>query len=128
MLITLEILKRFSSLQKGLLSALGEKYNLQDAFLSELPWKGEIEVNGSHWTFVKHGRGVRFTNEMSGVIDSHVINPNAPDAFDSWGVVQYLESVSCDELNERDINAAFAVLEGEGKIRKANELNFYRLV
>ena len=128
MFITIETLKKFSSLQSGLLLALGEQYNVQDVLLSKLPWQGEIEVNGTNWIFAKHGRGVRFTNEIMGVIDSHIINPSAPDAFDSWGIVQYLESVGCDELNERDVNASLAVLEGEGKIRRYNELNFYRLV
>lgn len=93
-IILTEILKQFVELQIKLMAVFKEGHqHLSDwKFLLDFPNSGELEIDGESWSFNKHGSGLLFRNNQTGlVVDIHKDISN-PYQFDSWKLEQFIES------------------------------------
>jgi hypothetical protein len=129
-MLTVEDIKRCLSLQRELLGQLVFVYPgaLESEFLLELPKSGAIFLNGDLWQFQRHGAGVRFLRN----VDQFVVDvPNLvtdADAFDSWRITQYFNSLRRTEVQEREIETALTILVARGDlVRDQRQRTVYRL-
>lgn len=90
-------LNDFTQTQKELIVSLSKKYSSRsrqiDLFLLKIPESGLINTLAETWEFQKHGSGILFKNESGKVIDAHREIIDHSDAFDSWRLSQYFESL-----------------------------------
>jgi hypothetical protein len=134
------LLRRFVSLQAELLRALMQGSSGAEAFRAaqRLPRHGELQVRGERWRFHRHGGGVGFEGSDSRrVVDAHRAL-GAPEAFDAWRLMLYLESIGVNSLylgarefltdDERELEQWLAELEGLGLVRREpREVRMWRL-
>ncbi|MFQ0996207.1 DUF6896 domain-containing protein [Gilliamella sp. CG25] len=64
--------------------------------LLDFPSKGNLEILGQEWVFIKHGKGIKFIRknplpEIIVNIHNYITNPNV---FDEWRLIQFLESMN----------------------------------
>lgn len=99
----ISILKEFVSTQAELIKSLQKKFPevFKKKYLLQCPRRGFIVYKKEKWFFQKHGAGVSFTSEISKkVVDVHSYIENYPKCFDSWRVLQYLESLPINETQD----------------------------
>jgi hypothetical protein len=94
------VLNRLCQAQAQLMAAFISRYP-EISFTQEvlnLPCHGQIDIDGTTWTFQRHGAGLRFTSASDGrVVDMHQSLPRS-DVIDAWRLLQYLESQGVGEL------------------------------
>ena len=105
----LNLLDKFSSLQRKLISELSQKFsiseNLDDHFvLGKIDRSGELEIDNVVWSYQRHGAGFRFTNILDNTeIDAHKFIGSLPQAFDPYRVEIFLRSSGLKEFLYEDI-------------------------
>jgi hypothetical protein len=134
------LLCRFVSLQTELLRTLMQGRSGEEAFRAaqRLPRHGELLVRGERWRFHRHGVGVGFEGADSRrVVDAHRA-VGAPEAFDAWRLMLYLESIGVSAVHlgarefltddERELEQWLAELERLGLVRRElREVRMWRL-
>lgn len=112
----------FQKLQAELLSAFFKKHNDVIDFekLRDFPRRGDISLNdGSHWSFKKHGFGIRFERvspKPNTCIDVHT-HVKKHNLITSWRLSSYFSSLGND-VSDEDIEALVKDLESQGVINK----------
>lgn len=96
-------LNDFAQTQKELIASFCQKYSssseLSDLFLLKIPKSGLINTSEETWEFQKHGSGILFKGNKSGkVIDAHREILDHSEAFDSWRLSQYFESLKYSNI------------------------------
>jgi hypothetical protein len=70
-----------------------------DLFLLKIPKSDLIDTVEETWEFQKHGSGILFKGNKSGkVIDAHREIIDHSEAFDSWRLSQYFESLEYSNI------------------------------
>jgi hypothetical protein len=129
-MLTVEDIKRCLSLQRELLGQLAFVYPgaLESEFLLELPKSGTVFLNGDLWRFQRHGAGVRFLRGNDQVVIDVPNLVTDADAFDSWRITQYFNSLRRTEVQEREIETALTILAARGDlVRDQRQRAVYRL-
>lgn len=112
----------FQKLQAELLNAFFKKHNDVNDFerLMDFPRRGDIPLSdGSHWSFIKHGFGIRFEKispKPNTCIDvhTHVKNHNL---ITLWRLSSYFSSLGND-VSDEDIETLVKDMESRGIINK----------
>ena len=127
--ITGSMLLDFSELQKKLLSNFLMLYpDAVTSFLLTVPRRGELDVEGNIWKFLKHGAGCRFESTTRGdVVDAHKLYKDIPSPIDAWRVLQYVESTGTPCPRERDVKARLVELERQGFLDRTDYDGVYQL-
>lgn len=122
MIILTEVLKQFVELQIKLMAVFKDGHqNLSDwLFLIDFPKSGELEVNGEFWSFNKHGSGLLFRNNSTGVVVDIYKNISKPRQFDSWRLEQFIDS-SQFEIDDKTLVTELVSLVNKGVIREDDE-------
>ncbi|MEY2832173.1 MAG: hypothetical protein RLZZ574_1431 [Cyanobacteriota bacterium] len=97
----IDTLNDFTQTQKELIVSF---FRIYPSISSDLVWltkpkSGLIDALQETWEFQKHGSGISFKGDKSGkVIDAHreIIDHN--EAFDSWRLSQYFESLEYSNI------------------------------
>ncbi|MFO0553688.1 MAG: hypothetical protein U0271_35220 [Polyangiaceae bacterium] len=94
-----------------------------------IPRTGQLELDGEVWSYVWHGRGLRFRDPHGVVVDCHVAVEEAR-GVDAWRLMLYCESRSIvsveygSDTARADDNAAMSRLLEEscrrGKLRRVS--------
>jgi hypothetical protein len=126
----LVLLRRFVALQSELVKAwlLGHPEALDPWAARRLPRHGEFFARGERWFFHRQGVGVDFQGEDSRrVVDVHR-GLGTPEAFDTWRLMLYFESVNVDTVrvgarefptdDERSLEQWLRELETLGVVEK----------
>ncbi len=119
-------LKNLADLQCRLLESLKAGYSvvgdLDDwGVLRSLPTKGQIELDGSTWSFKRHGMGFRFVRDSDRLtVDAHRLLGSYADGIDTWRALQYLESLNLDHYYIND--EKYELGESEIELRKSFQL------
>lgn len=124
----LPFIRSFLRLQKVLLEAFKSAYpNLHDwHLLLDFPRSGHIAVHSENWSFRRHGTGLIFTNSNGTVVDVPKYLEN-PDLFDSWRLLQYLESMLPEHqpISESELSTEIERLVRSGLLlRGSHEYTF----
>ncbi|WFQ79603.1 hypothetical protein PXH59_18985 [Xenorhabdus sp. SF857] len=90
--------------------------------LLDFPKKGNIQIKGESWSFLKHGKGIKFFEISTNIIVDIHNNINNPKIVDIWRLIQYF---SCNSEKEIEQVLKEMVLSGELKrnSEKQYELN-----
>ena len=87
------VIETFVDLQAQLVTELRRTFGTRDwRYLTDIPRKGELEVNGTLWIYEVHGTGVRFSSDR-GTVDMNRSLEGDPRAFDAGRLAEYLASV-----------------------------------
>jgi len=119
------------TLQKYLFAALRSTF--PDAsdfrFLIDFPKSGELSVEKTTWTFIRHGAGIAFTSQSGVIVDMHR-KFEQPEMVDAWRLLRFLESSSAlvdESLNEAQVEAQLRELAESGQLARAGLPGGYRL-
>lgn len=100
--------KTMVDLQQSLLVEFFNIYPLLKDFdlLLDFPKTGEIKLENTLWSFIKHGKGLKFIRRepKPNIIIDMYINISDPYIVDEWRLRQYLESLGYD-LQKYNIRA-----------------------
>lgn len=137
-------LNDFAQTQKALIVSLSKQYSSRsrprDSFLLEIPKSGLINTLEETWAFQKHGSGILFKgNESRKVIDAHREIIDHSEAFDSWRLSQYFESLKYSNIiwesnefladDDDDLDKMLKLLEEEHILKLVpNRYRLYKLV
>lgn len=97
-----DFISQFITLQNQLINKFREGFpEIKDLeYLLDCPRNGYIETLGEKWYVQRHGAGICFKGEQSGkVIDVHKGIFSYENHVNSWGLLQYLESIGIDKIN-----------------------------
>ncbi|HHQ6614795.1 TPA: DUF6896 domain-containing protein [Serratia fonticola] len=114
----------FKRLQVSLLDVFFRKYNFPKDFdfLLDFPRVGELLLDdGSHWSFLKHGRGIRFNRvkpKPNVCVDAHTHLENNK-LITTWRLSRYFLSLGNNVSNE-NIEALVKDMESQGMINKTS--------
>lgn len=112
------LIDEFILIQNELIETFKQSFpDIKDIqYLSDCPREGEIKIGGEKWHFQRHGIGICFTEKKSGkVVDIHTGIFNNKIVLDSWGLIQYFESLNLTNIEYK--NKIFN-LENENDIKK----------
>lgn len=101
----LKIISDYIIIQSRILSVFFSEYpnSLSGEYLFEnCPRKGKIMVDGSKWSFRRHGAGISFDNLSSGVEVSAHVHPDDPNHIDAWRLKLYMESLNPNTSVDQD--------------------------
>lgn len=109
----IDVVREYAAKQAALCRALLQQHSIRDTVrLLDLPRHGNVGLDETFWEFQRHGVGVCFSRVPSGeIVDVPTGVADAPDAFDAWRLIEYLESRGIDELRHR--GQAYRVTEGQ---------------
>ena len=94
-------LEDFVETQNNLIIEFQQQYHFlsDDASLLKQPKSGLLSAMEQEWKFQKHGAGILFEGDESGkIIDAHTGIISNKQAFDSWRLAEYFESINCDRV------------------------------
>lgn len=97
--IEVKDISKFVELQHKLTREFAKRYPGSKDFrwLLDFPDKGEVQVEGEAWKFVKHGAGLRFMRVGD---RSHIVNIHKyfdePRCIDEWRLLQFFDSSGYD--------------------------------
>ncbi len=92
------VIETFVDLQAQLVTELRRTFGTRDwRYLTDIPRKGELEVNGTLWIYEVHGTGVRFSSDR-GSVDMNRHLDGDPRAFDVGRLAEYLASIGQTRL------------------------------
>lgn len=97
----IDALNDFSQTQKELIVSFFIVYPpiSSDLVWLKIPKSGLIDALQETWEFEKHGSGILFKGNESGkVIDAHREIIDHSEAFDSWRLSQYFESLKYSNI------------------------------
>lgn len=87
------IIETFVDLQSQLIFELKRTLGARDwRYLTDIPRRGELNVDGMLWQYEIHGTGVRFYSDR-GIIDMNRHLDGDPRLFDAGRLAEYLSSV-----------------------------------
>lgn len=92
----LAALRHYVDLQATLLTALRAAFGREpgpEIWLGDVPKRGEVLVRDRTWDFVRHGGGVRFSEQGSARQVDVLDRVDRPDLFDRWRLVTYFGSL-----------------------------------
>ncbi|NJO97944.1 MAG: hypothetical protein HC764_19720 [Pleurocapsa sp. CRU_1_2] len=152
----IDALNDFSQTQKELIASCSKKYlsrsrlsdslryssrsRSSDLFLLKIPKSGLINTLQETWEFQKHGSGILFKGNESGkVIDANREIIDHSEAFDSWRLSQYFESLEYSNIiwessefladDDDDLDKLLELLEEEHIVKLVpNRYKLYKLV
>ncbi|MBQ4772874.1 DUF6896 domain-containing protein [Pectobacterium versatile] len=112
----------FISLQEMLMKVFFIAYpSLKDFdFLLDFPKKGTVFFNDDEWSFIKHGKGIKFlisNNQEEIVVD--INNIKNPKLIDTWRLSQYFSS-----HNDHEIKGVLDGMVKSGILQKISEKQY----
>ncbi|WP_316410983.1 DUF6896 domain-containing protein [Mesoterricola sediminis] len=128
------LLAEFVGVQSGLVERLSYQFKV-DELCFGVPARGQIELNGYHWSFNKHGLGVKFVASNGDVVDCHK-RLDMPQYFDAWRLSLYFSSkdiknvLVCGKkvgVSEREIAKSLVELSRLGTIINGEGDELFRL-
>ncbi|SUB83923.1 Uncharacterised protein [Pragia fontium] len=117
----------FVRLQKGLMNAFFIAYPIVKDFtwLLDFPKSGNIKLDHDLWSFIKHGKGIKFLKRSSQpeiVVDVST-NINNPNMIDVWRLSQYFLS-NLSEVSDSEIKCLLDEMVYSGLLKKTSEKQY----
>ena len=121
MMLLNEIVRQYSKLQASLVRAFLETVQPTDLeFFHDIARSGRIYHDGEEWSWSRHGAGVAFRSERSGVtVDAHVGMAKAPEGVDAWRLVTFLESTGVRQVQHGEMNISAEDERGLSRLLEA---------
>lgn len=122
-----EYIEELIKLQNNLMSVFKRVYpEVKDYnLLLDCPRKGELEVNGQKWLFIKHGKGLKFIRNKP--LPQIVVNIHSylseSEVLDEWRLEQYFESLKIS-YSKNDISKCLNELTLTQVLKKISEQQY----